>query len=58
MHELAPLNLQWLVFRIGAIDFLYCWVANSIWLECAELLIIAFMVAYLACLQISEQCLM
>ena len=35
-HEPVPLNLQWLVLRI---DFLHCWVADSIWLERAELLI-------------------
>ena len=28
-----PLNSHWLVLRIGATDFLHCWVANSIWLE-------------------------
>ena len=38
-HERAPLNSQWLVLRIGGADFLYCWVANSIWLERAESLI-------------------
>ena len=38
-HERAPLNLQWLVLRIGGADFLHCWVADSIWLELAELLI-------------------
>ena len=38
-HERAPLNSQWLVLRIGGADFLHCWVANSIWLECAESLI-------------------
>ena len=38
-HEQAPLNLQWLVLRIGGTDFLHCWVANSIWLERAESLI-------------------
>ena len=38
-HEWASLNLQWLVLRIGGADFLYCWVDNSIWLECAESLI-------------------
>ena len=25
--------------RIGGADFLHCWLANSIWLECAESLI-------------------
>ena len=35
-HERAPLNLQWLVLRIGGADFLHCWAANSIWLERAE----------------------
>ena len=39
VHERAPLNLQWLVLRIGGVDFLHSWVANSIWLERAELLI-------------------
>ena len=38
--EQAPLNLQWLVLRIGGADFLPCWVVNSIWLERAESLII------------------
>ena len=28
------------ILRIGGADFLHCWVANSIWLECAESLII------------------
>ena len=28
-----------LVLRIGGADFLHCWVANSIWLERAELLL-------------------
>ena len=32
-------NSEWLVLRIGGIDFLHCWLADSIWLECAELLI-------------------
>ena len=39
MHERVPLNLQWLVLRIGGADFLHCWVAYSIWLEHAESLI-------------------
>ena len=39
VHEWAPLNSQWLVLRIGGADFFRCWVANSIWLECAESLI-------------------
>ena len=39
VHERAPLNLQWLVLRIGGADFLHSWVANSIWLERAKLLI-------------------
>ena len=30
--QTVPLNLQWLVHRIGDADF---WVADSIWLECA-----------------------
>ena len=38
-HERSPLNLQWLVLRIGGADFLHCLVANSIWLEPAESLI-------------------
>ena len=38
-HERVPLNLQWLILRIGGADFLHCWVANSIWLERAESLI-------------------
>ena len=29
-HERAPLNLQWLVPRIGGSDFLHCWVTDSI----------------------------
>ena len=39
VHELAPLNSQLLVLRIGGANFLHCWVADSIWLERAELLI-------------------
>ena len=38
-YERVPLNSQWLVLRIGGADFLHCWVANSVWLERAELLI-------------------
>ena len=38
-HERAPLNSQWLVLRIGGIDFLHCYDADSIWLELAESLI-------------------
>ena len=38
-HEWVPLNLQWLVLRIGGADFLDGWVANSIWLERTESLI-------------------
>ena len=38
-YERAPLNSRWLVLRIGGADFLHCWVANSIWLKRAELLI-------------------
>ena len=38
-YEWAPLNSQWLVFRIGGAILLHCWVANSIWLERAESLI-------------------
>ena len=51
-HEQAPLNLQWLLLRIGGANFLHCWVTDSIWLERAESLI-TFMVAYLEHLQIS-----
>ena len=39
VHKRTPLNSQWLVLRIGGVDFLHCWVADSIWLECAESLI-------------------
>ena len=39
VHELAPLNSQWLVLRIGGANLLHCWVADSIWLERAESLI-------------------
>ena len=35
----TPLNSHGLVLRIGGADFFHCWVANSIWLERAELLI-------------------
>ena len=45
VHKQVPLNSQWLVLRIGGADFLHCWVADSIWLERAE---IAFMAAYLS----------
>ena len=38
-HEEVPLNSQWLVLRIGGANFLHCWVADSIWLEHAGLLI-------------------
>ena len=38
-HKRTPLNLQWLVLRIGGADFLHFWLADSIWLERAELLI-------------------
>ena len=38
-YKRMPLNLQWLVLRIGGTDFLHCWVADSIWLEHAESLI-------------------
>ena len=41
-----------MVLRIGGANFLYCWFADSIWLECAESLItkaIAFTAAYLEC---------
>ena len=30
VHEQAPLNLQWLVLKIGGADFLHCWVTDSI----------------------------
>ena len=39
VHERAPLNSQWLVLKMGGADFLHSWIANSIWLECAESLI-------------------
>ena len=39
VHKWEPLNSQWLVLGINGADFLHCWVANSIWLEYAELLI-------------------
>ena len=39
VQGVPPLNSQWLVLRIGGVDFLHCWVANSIWLERAESLI-------------------
>ena len=39
VHKQVPLNLQWLVLRIGGTNFFHCWVANSIWLERAESLI-------------------
>ena len=35
-HKRTPLNLHWLVLRIGGTDFLHCWVADSVWLERAE----------------------
>ena len=38
-HKRTPLNSHRLVLRIGGVDFFYCWVANSIWLERAESLI-------------------
>ena len=38
-YKRVPLNSQWLVLRIGGTNFLHCWVADSIWLERAELLI-------------------
>ena len=38
-HERVPLNLQWLVLRIGGTNFLHCWLTDSIWLERAESLI-------------------
>ena len=37
-HKQTPLNLQWLVLRVGGAD-LHCCVADSIWLERAESLI-------------------
>ena len=39
VYKWMPLNSQWLVLRIGGADFLHCLVADSIWLERAELLI-------------------
>ena len=36
MHKQVPLNLQWLVLRIGGANFLHCWVTDSIRLKCAE----------------------
>ena len=39
VHEWAPLNLHWLVLRIGGADFLHCWVIDSVSLERAESLI-------------------
>ena len=48
------------IYFWGSTDFLHCWVANSVWLERAECLItkryVAFMAAYLECLQILERC--
>ena len=38
-NKWVPLNSQWLVHRIGGADFLHCWVADSIRLERAELLV-------------------
>ena len=38
-HKWASLNWQRLVLRIGGIDFLHCWVVDSVWLERAESLI-------------------
>ena len=38
-HKQMPLNLQWLVLKIGGADFFHCWVADSVWLERAESLI-------------------
>ena len=38
-HERVPLDLHWLVLRIGGTDFLHCWVTDSILLERAESLI-------------------
>ena len=38
-HEQAPLNLQWLVHRIGGADFLHCWGADSTRLERDESLV-------------------
>ena len=38
-HKWMPLNLQWLVLRIGGANLHQCCVADSIWLECAESLI-------------------
>ena len=38
-HKQMSLNLQWLVLRIGGANFFHCWVADSVWLECAESLL-------------------
>ena len=41
VRERVPLNLQMAgVLRIGGTNFLHSWATDSIWLECAELLII------------------
>ena len=37
--QTMPLNSQWLVLRIGDADFLHCWAADSIRLECAKTLL-------------------
>ena len=38
-HKRMPLNSHWLVLKISGAHFLHCWVADSVWLECAETLI-------------------
>ena len=39
VHKQMPLNSQWLVLRIGGVNFFHSWVADSVWLEHAESLI-------------------
>ena len=38
-HKRTQLNSQRLVLRIGGADFFHCWVADSVWLECADSLL-------------------
>ena len=38
--RMGAINSQWAVLRIGGVDFLQCWVSDSIQLEHAESLII------------------
>ena len=41
LHELQVNDSEYMkVLYISGIDFLHCWVADSIWLECPESLII------------------